>query len=123
MVQAKIALVDDEAPVRKALLRLLRLADYEVMPFASGEDFIAVVEECKPDCAVLDVHMPGLTGFQVRQQLLSARRHVPVIFITADESAAVDCEAGDSTVLHKPFARDELLAAIAAALQGTNKPP
>ena len=115
--------MDDEAPVRKALLRLLRLADYEVMPFASGEDFMAAVDECKPDCAVLDVHMPGLTGFQVRHQLQLARFQLPIVFITADESAAVDGEAGDSKVLHKPFARDELLAAIAAALQGANRPP
>jgi len=61
-----IAVVDDEASVRTALGRLLRLADYQVTAFASGEDFLASLATRLPDCAILDVHMPGLSGFDVQ---------------------------------------------------------
>jgi FixJ family two-component response regulator len=54
-----VAVVDDELPVRTALGRLLRLADYDVAIYASGEVFLAAVD-ARPDCAVLDIHMPGL---------------------------------------------------------------
>ena len=120
MALARIALLDDEAPVRVALGRLLRLADYEVIAFASGEEFLAALDDCAPDCAVLDVHLPGLTGIQVQQRLQSGAVRFPVVFITASEDAAVDRdarEAGGLCVLRKPFSSAELLASIALALR------
>ena len=64
-----VAVVDDEEPVRRALLRLLRAADMQVEAFASGESFLASLERFHPDCVVLDLQMPGLTiaqqGFDV----------------------------------------------------------
>ena len=119
MALARIALLDDEAPVRVALGRLLRLADYEVLAYASGEEFLAAVGDCVPDCAVLDVHLPGLTGIQVQQRLQSGAVRFPVVFITASEDAAVDRdarEAGGLCVLRKPFSSAELLASIELAL-------
>ena len=120
MALARIALLDDEAPVRVALGRLLRLADYEVLAYASGEEFLAALDDCVPDCAVLDVHLPGLTGIQVQQRLQSGAVRFPVVFITASEDAAVDRdarEAGGLCVLRKPFSSAELLASIALALR------
>ncbi len=69
MARTRIALVDDESSVRVALGRLLRLADYEVLAYASGEEFLAALAGCTPDCAVLDVHLPGLTGIEVQMRL------------------------------------------------------
>jgi len=120
MALARIALLDDEAPVRVALGRVLRLANYEVLAYASGEDFLAALDDCVPDCAVLDVHLPGLTGIQVQQRLQSGAVRFPVVFITASEDAAVDRdarEAGGLCVLRKPFSSAELLASIALALR------
>lgn len=120
MALARIALLDDEAPVRVALGRLLRLANYEVLAYASGEEFLAALDDCVPDCAVLDVHLPGLTGIQVQQRLQSGALRFPVVFITASEDAAVDRdarEAGGLCVLRKPFSSAELLASIALALR------
>ncbi len=120
MALARIALLDDEAPVRVALGRLLRLANYEVLAYASGEEFLAALDDCVPDCAVLDVHLPGLTGIQVQQRLQSGAVRFPVVFITASEDAAVDRdarEAGGLCVLRKPFSSAELLASIALALR------
>ncbi len=115
-----IAVVDDEASVRTALGRLLRLADYEVSAFASGEEFLASLATRRPDCAILDVHMPGLSGFDVHARLRAARSDVPVVFITASDELALDQKVlatGSATLLRKPFSNDALLAAVGAALR------
>lgn len=122
MARTRIALVDDEAPVRVALGRLLRLADFEVLPYASGEEFLAALDAGRPDCALLDVHLPGLTGIEVQKRLRAALAPLPVVFITASEDPAVEREAaaaGGLRVLRKPFSSDQLLDSIAAALRGT----
>ena len=85
----QIAVVDDEAPVRAALGRLLRLADYAVTSFASGEEFLAAFDSRKPDCIVLDVHMPGLSGISVWSELRARHSDVPIIFITASDEFAL----------------------------------
>jgi FixJ family two-component response regulator len=116
----QISVVDDEASVRTALGRLLRLADYQVTAFASGEDFLASLAMQRPDCAILDIHMPGLTGFEVQAQLCATKSHVPVVFITASDDLALDLKvvaAGGATLLRKPFSNDALLAAVSAALR------
>ena len=117
----RIAVVDDEAPVRTALGRLLRLADYEVATFGSGEEFLASLAARPPDCVILDVHMPGLSGFDVQSRLRIAHVDVPVVFITASDDLALGravSEAGGVRLLRKPFSNDELLDAIVAALRG-----
>lgn len=115
-----VAVVDDEAAVRVALGRLLRLDGYDVVAFESGEAFLASVSHRMPACALLDVNMPGLSGPQVQQRLAADRVELPVIFITAGDDPAVErlaFEAGGLQVLHKPFGNAALLAAIRAALQ------
>ena len=116
----RIAVVDDEAPVRTALGRLLRLADYEVATFGSGEEFLASLAARPPDCVILDVHMPGLSGFDVQSRLRIAHLDVPVVFITASDDLALGravSEAGGVRLLRKPFSNDELLDAVGAALR------
>lgn len=115
-----VAVVDDEAPVRVALGRLLRLAGYQVVAFESGEKFLASLVHCVPACVLLDVNMPGLSGLQVQAHLLADRVAMPVVFITASDDPSVErlaLEAGGLRVLHKPFGNDELLAAVQSALQ------
>ncbi len=116
---AVVAVVDDEAPVRTALGRLLRLADYEVGAFASGEEFLASLPTGRPACVLLDVHMPGLSGFDVLDRLRSAHIDIPVVFITASDAPEVDEKAIQYGVrlLRKPFSNDVLLAAVEAALR------
>jgi len=112
--------VDDEASVLTALGRLLRLADYEVSAFACGEDFLASLATRRPDCAILDVHMPGLTGFDVQARLRAAHDDIPVVFITASDDLALDkkvAATGVAKLLRKPFSNDALLAAVGAALR------
>ena len=64
-----IAVVDDESPVRTMLCRVLRLADYQVTAFASGEEFLDSLTARLPACAILDVHMPGVSGIEAAKQI------------------------------------------------------
>jgi FixJ family two-component response regulator len=113
-----IAVVDDEASVRTALRRLLRLADYEVAVFGSGEEFLVSLTAWRADCAILDVHMPGLSGFDVRARLCAAHIDLPVVFVTASDDIALDRAAIDAggALLRKPFSNTALLDAVGAAL-------
>ena len=120
MKTVSVAVVDDEAPVRIALGRLLRLADYEVAAFASGEEFLVSLATSQPACVLLDVHMPGLTGFDVIKRMRAANIDIPVVFITASDARDIDQTASQygARLLRKPFSNDVLLAAVEAALQG-----
>jgi len=115
---AFIAVVDDEPPVRVMLRRLLVLADFRVGVYATGEDFLASLNVRQPVCAIVDLEMPGLSGFEVLARIRSAKVEVPVVFITASDEAALDraaLAAGGKCLLRKPFSGDELLTAIAIA--------
>jgi FixJ family two-component response regulator len=114
-----VALVDDEAPVRVALARLLRLAGYHVLAFASGEEFLSSLAVRVPDCVLLDIHMPGLTGLQVQARLRASGLVLPVVFITAGDDADAErsaLAADGARVLRKPFGNELLLETLSAAL-------
>lgn len=118
IVQPRIAVVDDEAAVRTMLRRVLRLADYDVETFASGDDFLCSIATRRPDCAVLDVHMPGLSGLEVNARLRAMPLPVPAVFISASDEPGLDQIVGrvGATLLRKPFPSQALLDAVAAAL-------
>ncbi len=110
-----IAVVDDEASVRTMLQRALRLAGYEVAAFASGEEFLDSLPSHLPACAIVDVRMLGLTGFDVARRVRAANFHIPLVLITASDDAGIDrmaAAAGAVCLLHKPFSTDALLAAV-----------
>ena len=114
-----IAVVDDEAPVRTALGRLLRLADYEVAAFGSGDELLASLTVRVPACVILDVHMPGISGFSVQAQLRAANFEIPAVFITASDEPGLVASVADAhgvALLRKPFTNDQLLKAVSAAL-------
>ena len=114
-----IAVVDDESPVRTMLGRVLRLADYHVSAFSCGEDFLASLTARLPACAILDIHMPGLSGLDVQARIRASRIVIPVVLITASDDTAIDrmaIDAGAVCLLRKPFSSDELLDAVATAL-------
>jgi FixJ family two-component response regulator len=112
-----VAIVDDEEPVRKALKRLLRASGLEADTYASGKDFLEASAERMPDCLVLDLHMPGMSGLQVLQELRSAKKALPAVVITAyDEPATREqcLAAGAAAYLRKPLDERLLLNAISA---------
>ena len=85
-----IAVLDDEAKMRLALARLLRTHGYEVAPFESGDDFLKVVQSNRPDCMLLDLHMPRTTGFDVLESMSSMHVAVPIIVITGHDEPGDD---------------------------------
>jgi FixJ family two-component response regulator len=114
----KVALIDDDESVRRALARLLRLAGMEVHVYASGSEFLEAITDHRPDCVVLDMYMPAMTGMEVQVRLAARRPHLPIVFITAhDNPSAVQAVlgAGASTCLRKPFSEQQLLSAIFSA--------
>jgi two-component system response regulator FixJ len=116
-----VAIVDDEVPVRTALGRLLRLAHYDVTLFPSGEAFLESLETQLPDCVVLDINMPGMSGLDVQRRLRSVAVSIPAIIITCGEDASLAREALDAgavDLFRKPFSNHDLLEAIHGALAG-----
>lgn len=115
-----VAVVDDELPIRRALTRLLRSADYQVRCYASGVEFLAAREDTQPACLVLDVRMQGLTGFDVQARLQEQHIALPIVFITAlDDPSDIERarRSGAVALLRKPFGDNEFLAAVRAATQ------
>ena len=117
--KALIAVVDDDSSVVRSLGRLLRLAGYEVATFGSAQDFLGAVSILLPQCLVLDVHMPEMTGFELQGRLAAQGDCMPVIMMTAYDSPwtrACARRGGSFGLLVKPFDPQELLGAIAEAL-------
>src|SRR3954449_1242663 len=114
-----VAIVDDEEPVRKALKRLLRASGLEADSYASGKEFLDATLLREPDCVLLDLHMPRMTGLQVLRALKATRHALPIIIITAHDApeAREQClAAGATAYLRKPLEEHELLDTITAAL-------
>jgi len=113
-----IAVVDDEEPVRKALMRLMRSAGLSVETFASGPKFLKSLDTRLPDCVVLDLHMPDMNGFTVQAHLARNYDALPVIIFTGHDLPSARERAmagGASAFLRKPAHDHALLDAISAA--------
>lgn len=116
-----VAIVDDDESVRKALRRLLCSAGLKVETFATGADFLQSLKEHKPDCIVLDVHMPEMTGFDLQARLAASGPLLPVVIITGYDSTETQdrvMAAGAVAYLRKPINDKALLDAIHSAVGG-----
>ena len=115
---ANIAIVDDDASVCDAISGLLRSLGMNTDTFTSGHEFIEHLETKRsfhPDCVVLDVQMPGMTGLEVQELLVRSENPLPVIFITAHDEARVRewaLQAGAVAFLPKPFSNEVFLNAL-----------
>jgi FixJ family two-component response regulator len=120
-----IAVVDDEESVRKALHRLFTAFDLDATTFASGRDFLDALPERRPDCLVLDLQMRAPNGFDVLAELAASGARLPVVIITAHdepETRARCLSAGAAAYLCKPVHDQDLLNAIATAINGSPAP-
>jgi FixJ family two-component response regulator len=115
---ARIAIVDDDASVRKALARLLSASSFDIETYGSARDFLASLKTSKPDCLVVDLHMPELTGFDLQRQLARSGVQIPTIVITAYNEPGLRerCQsAGAAAFLLKPLDGSTLIGVINAA--------
>ena len=113
-----IAIVDDDPSVLKALSRLLRTRTFQAKTYGSAKDFLAALADGLPQCLILDLQMPEMTGLELLQHLTREGIRIPSIVITAHGDAGVRerCEsAGAVAFLLKPLQDVSLFAAIAAA--------
>jgi FixJ family two-component response regulator len=112
-----IAVVDDEESIRKSLRRLFLAAQLDAVVFASGQELLESLRTREPDCLVLDLQMPGLTGLEVQRILTGSGARFPTIIITAHdepETRARCLAAGAAAYLCKPLHDEMLLEAIAS---------
>jgi FixJ family two-component response regulator len=116
-----ITIVDDDDTIRAAIRCLLRSHGLAARSFASAEAFLASHEVAETSCLITDIQMPGMSGIDLYQQLVSRGLHVPVIFVSAfpvDLARIGPGRAEFVGFLRKPFDGTSLIRLIDAALAG-----
>jgi FixJ family two-component response regulator len=116
----RISIVDDDASIREALKGLMRSVRFDVEAFASAEEFLASDRLNDTDCLILDVVLPGMSGFDLQNHLNIEKRGIPIIFITAhsdDSSRQRALKRGAIDLLGKPVRREALFKALQSAIQ------
>jgi FixJ family two-component response regulator len=115
-----IAVVDDDESCLRSVGRLLRSEGYSVETFSSAGQFLSSLLTTLPQCLVLDVHMPEMTGLQLQEVLAAQGYRVPIIFLTANDTPQIREQArraGAIGFLQKPFHTQALLVAVDEALR------
>jgi DNA-binding response OmpR family regulator len=116
-----IVVVEDDASMSQAIERVLRAGGFAAALFASAEAALEAGAVAAADGLVLDIHLPGMSGFELYRQLASAGKPTPAVFITARDEPATRNEAeglgGDGSYLPKPFSGRDLLGAVTLALR------
>ena len=112
----QVAVVDDDAGVRGALGRLLRVSGYRVQTFASAEEFLESGRPAELDCLIVDVYLGWMSGSDLHAELTSTVGQAPpTVLVTAHDDATITAmlrRAEDVICLRKPFDDSSLLFAI-----------
>jgi FixJ family two-component response regulator len=114
-----VVVVDDDESVRESLPDLLGEFGFDAQVFPSAEEFLLSDSLGQTKCLVLDIAMPGMTGFDLQQELKVRGQSIPIIFITAQKDDTVRTRAfkqGAVGFLPKPFSDTALLSALNTAL-------
>jgi FixJ family two-component response regulator len=114
-----IVVVEDDPGMSKAILRLLRAAGFRGVSFGSAEELLQTATADSAACLVLDIHLPGISGLELGRLLVASGRAKALIFITAQDEAAVREEAQrlGCGYFRKPFEGKALLDAIREAIK------
>ena len=115
-----VFVVDDYAPGRKSISRLLRTAGFAVTAFATAKEFLAQYDPETPGCLVLDLAMPEVSGLELQSILAGKSSLLPIIFLTAHGSVPKSVQAmkrGASDFLTRPVNDEDLLAAVRVAIE------
>jgi len=113
--KSSVAIVDDDAPLRASIVRLLRSVGLDTRSFESVAEYLgSELPDC-PTCLILDVRLPGQSGLDFQRDLVSANEDLPIIFITGHGDIPMSVQAmkrGAIEFLTKPFRDQELLDAV-----------
>jgi two-component system OmpR family response regulator len=125
--EAHLLIVEDDGEMRALVARLLREAGFRVSTARDGREMFEIMAEATvpPDLVVLDVMLPGVSGFDLCRRL-RAQSQVPIIMLTAraDETdRVVGLEIGADDYVAKPFAPREFVARVRAVLRRTMMDP
>jgi FixJ family two-component response regulator len=115
----RVAVVDDEETVRRALGRFFTAAGFDVEIYSSGSEFLEAAGEARPDCAVIDVHLDGLTAMDILDRMAVAGIDLPTVVVTGRHLPGTTeraLAAGASVCLRKPLDGETLLHAVTAAV-------
>jgi FixJ family two-component response regulator len=116
-----VSVVDDDESVRESLPDLLREFGFAANSFSSAEEFLSSGRIDETRCLVLDIAMPGMSGFDLQQELERTGQSIPIVFMTAQKDKAIQSRVfkqGAVSLLLKPFSDTALLEAVKAALEG-----
>jgi FixJ family two-component response regulator len=122
--RAVVYVIDDDESVRRAFERLLRSVDFDVETFSSAEEFLDNPMQTRNACILMDIRMPGLTGFELQKRLVSQGIEIPVIVISASDDVQVREQArelGAVVFFRKPVDDQALLDSIWWAISGRRK--
>src|SRR5215469_9315788 len=111
---ALVYVVDDDPSVREGVAGLIRSAGLRAQAFASAEEFLAAPRPELPSCLILDVSLPGVSGFDLQEELAKGDVQIPIIFLTGHGDVRMTVralKAGAGNFLTKPFDDEELLNA------------
>lgn len=117
--KSTVFIVDDDASLLRALQRLLRSFDYNVHTFRSAESFWSHFAPTSQACLLLDIFLPGMSGFDLCARMAASGRCLPTILMTARDDAStrrLAAKAGATGILYKPFDEDVLVDAIARTI-------
>ena len=110
-----VAVIEDEDSFRRAIERLLQASGFKTDTFASAEDFLASAEYASHACLVLDIHLPGMSGFDLLDHLTASHQPLPTVLITGQDHSELRNRASripNCVYLRKPFLRTVLLDAL-----------
>ena len=114
-----IAVVEDDPSMRRSIERLLSVSGFTVEVFSSAEALLERGHLDQLGCLVLDIHLPGMSGLELRSRMIETGSSLPTVFITALEDDAIEAAAarlGCVAYLRKPFPPDLLVSAVNKAL-------
>ncbi|MBN1253659.1 MAG: response regulator [Deltaproteobacteria bacterium] len=121
-LQGTVYVIDDDDSVRKAFERLLRSANIKVETFSGVDEFLDEKRHGDNACVIVDLRMPGATGFDLQRELTSQGIRMPVIVISASDDAQTREQArrlGATAFFRKPIDDQALLDAVWWAISGT----
>ncbi len=122
----RILLVEDEESIRDAVKLNLELEDYEVVATGNGRKAMKIFHEQHFDLLILDVMLPEIDGFQICEQVRLTNMEVPIIFLTAKDTAPdriTGLKMGADDYLVKPFNLEELLLRVNNLIKRSSKAP
>ena len=119
-----IAIVDDDYSIRNATRDLLKSAGFSTATFEDAESFLASTSRASVACLVVDMRMPRMTGLELHRALVASGDGIPTVLITAHPDEVTQSRAraaGIPYYLSKPFAPEDLLECVSAAVAQSNR--